>query len=145
MELNVRDVIGSLRKVSSILREFRDYRLIINLSGGMRVLSMIVLFALVLTGIRDLKLEVELGDFSGVVEIPSTLLLLPSIKASMTKEKLAILKLVAEGKRDVRSITESLEKDESTMRRHLMTLKRYGLVEVERRKPLKSGPLTCQA
>jgi len=140
VELNVNDVIGSLERVLRVINELKGYRLIVNLSGGMRVLSMIVLFALILAGIRDLMLEVELEDFSGVVEIPNALLLLPSVKASMTEEKLAILKLIAEGKDDVRSIAESLGKDESTVRRHLAALEKHGLIKIEKRKPLKVRP-----
>lgn len=140
IELDVYDIEGSLRKVLEVLRELNSYRLVVNLSGGMRVLSIIVLFALVLSGIGDLELEIELEDFSGVVEIPNTLLLLPSIKPLITREKLDILRLIAEGKEDVRSIAESIGKDESTVRRHLAFFERYGLVEVKKRKPLKIKP-----
>jgi len=136
VELDVRDILGSLGKVSKILNEYKNYDLIINLSGGMRILSFIVLFSIILSDIRNLKLEIELEDFSGVIEIPTSLLSLPMIKASIGKEKLTILRLIKEGKNDVKSISNALNKDESTVRRHLQTLHKLGLIEVEKKKPL---------
>lgn len=136
VELDVKDIFSSLGKVSRIFNEYSNYNLIVNLSGGMRILSFIVLFSIILSDIRNLKLEIELEDFSGVMEIPVPLLSLPMIKASIGKEKLAILKLIKEGKNDVKSISKALNKDESTIRRHLQTLHRLGLIDFEKKKPL---------
>ena len=136
VEVNVKDFVKAVRDVMNILEEFREQELIVNLSGGMRALLMVVLFALLLKSMRNVKLEIELEDFSGLIEIPQTLLLLPEI-GSMGDERREILKLIAQGFSDVKSIAERLKRDESTVRRHISALEELGLIKVEKRKPLK--------
>lgn len=140
IELNVEDTIGSIKKVLEILEELEGYHIVINLSGGMRILSFIVLLSLLFKEIRNAVIEIELEDFSGVVRIPVILLTLPSIKEKLGEEKIKILKAIRDGKKNVKSIAEYLNKDRSTIRRHISSLKKLGLIEYEKRKPLKVKP-----
>lgn len=140
IELNVEDTIGSIKKVLEILEELEGYHIVINLSGGMRILSFIVLLSLLFKEIRNAVIEIELEDFSGVVRIPVILLTLPSIKEKLGEEKIKILKTIRDGKNNVKSIAEYLNKDQSTIRRHISSLKKLGLIEYEKRKPLKVKP-----
>ncbi len=138
MQIDVYDLFGSLERVASKLNELDRYdKVIVNVSGGMRILAIIVLLALMIRPMRNLKLEIELEDFSTVINIPAELLRLANIKAELSKEKVKLLKLVAEGKNDVKSLAECLKKDESTIRRHISDLERLKLIKVIKRKPLK--------
>jgi len=103
----------------------------------MRALTLTVLFALLLRPVENVKVEVELEDFSGLVEIPQTLLFLPGIRAFISDERFKILKLISQGINDVKSIAERIHKDESTVRRHISALKDLGLIDIEKKKPLK--------
>lgn len=136
VEIDVRDFYRALKKVIELLDELRDYSLIVNLSGGMRALAIIVLIALTIKPMRNLRVEIELEDFSGLIEIPKDVLRLSEIRARMGEEKMEILKLVREGFKDVKSIADKLKKDVSTVRRHIYSLIEWNLLEVVKKKPL---------
>ncbi len=134
IEVDVKDFIRGVKDVITVLEELGDYDLIVNLSGGMRALAIIVLIALLIKPIRNLKVEIELEDFSGVVEIPQTLFRLS--KLELSEEKKDILKMIVNGYRDVKSLAKATNRDESTVRRHISSLESLGLIEIERKKPL---------
>ena len=137
VQIDVKDFTKAIQDVIKILDEFKDYNLIVNLSGGMRALAVTVLFALMIKPMRNVRLEIELEDFSGLIEIPQYLLRIHEIKQNLTEEKIEILKLIAQGLKDVKSLSKSLNKDVSTIRRHISSLEELGLIRVERRKPLE--------
>ena len=137
IQIDVKDFTKAIREVMHILDEFKDYNLIVNLSGGMRALAVIMLLALMIKPIRNVKLEIELEDFSGLIEIPQHLLRIHEIRQNLTDEKIEILKLIAQGLKDVKSLSKALKKDVSTIRRHISSLEELGLVEVEKKKPIK--------
>jgi len=137
IQIDVKNFTKAIREVMHILDEFKGYNLIVNLSGGMRALAVIMLLALMIKPIRNVKLEIELEDFSGLIEIPQHLLRIHEIRQNLTDEKIEILKLIAQGLKDVKSLSKALKKDVSTIRRHISNLEELGLVEVEKRKPLK--------
>jgi len=137
IQIDVKDFTKAIREVMHILDEFKGYNLIVNLSGGMRALAVIMLLALMIKPIRNVKLEIELEDFSGLIEIPQHLLRIHEIKQNLTDEKIEILKLIAQGLKDVKSLSKALKKDVRPIRRHISNLEELGLVEVEKRKPLK--------
>ncbi len=136
IQIDVKDPMGAIQNVMSILDEFKDYNLIVNLSGGMRALAIIVLFALLMKPMRNVKLEIELEDFSGLIEIPQHLLRIHEIRKNLTDEKLEVLKLIAQGVKDVKSLSKALGKDVSTIRRHISSLEGMGLIRIVKRKPL---------
>ncbi len=137
VEVNVKDLLKAIGDVIDLLDEFEDYSLVINLSGGMRALAVTVLFALLMKPKRNVKLEIELEDLSGVVEIPTSLIRMCKIKESLTDERRRVLRSIAEGNKDTRSLAKALGKDVSTIRRHISALEELGLVRVMRRKPLE--------
>jgi CRISPR-associated protein Csa3 len=134
IQLNVMDVEGSIKKVLGKIEEIEDSRIIVNLSGGMRALIVIVLLACMFRSFRNLKIEIETEDFSQVVEFSPALLNL--VKFQPGEDKLSILKSISEGAADIKSIAKRINKDESTVRRHISALENIGLVEVRKRKPL---------
>ena len=137
VQIDVKDFIKAIRDVMNTLDEFKDYNLIVNLSGGMRALAITVLLALMIKSMRNVRLEIELEDFSGLIEIPQNLLRIHEIRQNLTEEKIEILKLIAQGLRDVKSLSKTLKRDVSTVRRHISSLEELGLIVVERRKPLE--------
>ena len=134
VQLNIKDLEDSIKKVLRKIEEIENFRIIVNLSGGMRALIIIVLLACIMRPPRNLKIEIETEDFSGIVEVPYTLLNL--IKLQLGEDKLEVLKSIKEGIGDVKSIAKKLGRDESTVRRHISALENMGLIEVKKRKPL---------
>ncbi len=137
IQIDVKDFTKAIKDVMGLLEDFKDYNLIVNVSGGMRALAVTVLLALMMKSMRNVKLEIELEDFSGLIEIPQHLLRIHKIKQNLTEEKIEILKLIARGLNDVKSLSKALKKDVSTIRRHISSLEDLGLIEIEKRKPLK--------
>ena len=137
IEINVKNLEESFIKIIKKLKELEGYEIILNLSGGMRALLAIVLISLTLYPIRNIKIEIELEDFSGIVEIPQEFFQIKEIGAKLAKERREILLKIKEGCFDVKSLSKSLKKDESTIRRHIYVLNKLGLVEITRKKPMK--------
>lgn len=132
VEVNVKKPEEAIRSVVEILRK-AEGRIVVNLSGGMRALVVIVLLACLMLPLNA-RFEIETEDFSGIVELNSSLIEL--IKSPPTSMNLEILKLVEKGSRTVEELSKKLKKDESTIRRHLMELENQGLIVAEKRKPL---------
>ena len=137
IQVDVKNFTKAIKEVAKLLEDFKEYDLVVNLSGGMRALAIIVLLALTVRSMRNVKVEIELEDFSGLIEIPQQLLRIHEIKRNLTNEKLEILKLISQGLKDVKSLSKTLKKDASTIRRHISSLEELGLVTIEKRKPLK--------
>ncbi len=137
LEVNPNDFVSGVSRVLKLLRELKDSRIIVNLSGGMRALSLMVYCALTLAD-KKAKIEIELEDFSGVVEIPSEILSLPRALSRLSDEKIRLLKVLKEKEvMRVKEIASVLRKDITTIRRHIYDLEVAGLVEIVRRKPLE--------
>lgn len=137
IEINARDFTAGVMDVIKVLESLNDYKLIVNLSGGMRILSLIVYAALTLQKF-DAEVEVELEDFSDIVAIPKFLFSAPSLIAGLSDEKVNVLKtIIEEGKIEAKKLADRLNKDVTTIRRHLYDLASAGLIEILRRKPLK--------
>lgn len=137
VQIDVKTFTNGIQDVLKLLDKFKDYYLIVNLSGGMRALALTVLLALMIKPMRNVRLEIELEDFSGLIEIPQHLLRIHEIRQNLTEEKIEILKLIAHGYKDVKSLSKALKKDVSTIRRHISSLEELGLIEIEKRKPIK--------
>jgi len=115
-----------------------DGRVVVNLSGGMRALVVMVLLACIMSSKREISLEIETEDFSHLLTISGDLLRL--VRRPPSSIHLEILKLVKGGVRKSESISKELRKDASTIRRHLAELEELGLLEAEKRKPLIVRP-----
>ena len=133
VELDVNNVVGSIKTVSSKIEELEGYDVIVNLSGGMRALIIIVLLACIKSS-KPVKVEIETEDFESLIEIPEKLLSL--VKTPIGEDKMEVLRVIASGCREAGKIAGKLGKDASTIRRHIAALEKMGLVEVEKRKPM---------
>jgi len=136
IEVDVKNLMKAILDVVKILDEYKDWNVIVNLSGGMRILTIIMLFALTIKPMRHIKVEIELEDLSALIEIPIQLFAVGDVKSKLTNEKIEILKLISRFE-EVKEIVKVLGKDASTIRRHIASLVEMGLVSVEKRKPLK--------
>ena len=137
IEIDVKSFEDSIRKIVEKLRELEGYSIVLNLSGGMRSLIAIVLLSLIINPMRNVKVEMELEDLSGIVEIPSPLLRIREIGAKLIEERIEILRKIKEGYKDVKSLAEAMKKDKSTIRRHIYVLDELGLINVVKKKPMK--------
>ena len=136
LELDIDEFTESVKKVRDVLEECSKYdRIIVNLSGGMRALILIVFYACIIEAKPNLEVEIETEDFESVIRIPSNLIRLPSIM--LTGDKLEVLHAIIEGIGNVKELAKKLNKDESTIRRHLSALEELGLIEVTKRKPMQ--------
>jgi CRISPR-associated protein Csa3 len=133
VQLDVKSVEKSIKAVSELLNS-AEGRLIVNLSGGMRALVIIVLIACIMKARREMVIEIETEDLSSLLLVPSELIRL--VKDPPGSIHLEILRLVKRGIRKSESISRELKRDASTIRRHLAELEAMGLVEAEKRKPL---------
>ncbi len=136
LQIDVKEFSKSAKKLIEKLLELKDYELIINLSGGMRALIIIVLFSVIISRLKNIKVEIELEDLSGVINIPEQLINLIELGKRLTDERIKILMEIGKGCNDVRSLATRLNKDESTIRRNIGILEELKLVEVSKRKPL---------
>ncbi len=136
MEINVRDFTNAIKRLMEKLFELKDYELIINLSGGMRALILIVLFSLIISRIKNIKVEIELEDLSGVINIPEQLINIMELGRRLTDDRIKILMEIHKGSNDVKTLASKLNKDESTIRRNIGILEEMKLVEISKRKPL---------
>jgi len=134
VQIDVNNTVDSLRKILRLIDSLNDFRIVVNLSGGMRILIIYVLLACLMRARRDLTVEVEAEDLSTIVSLDWRLLKL--IKEGIKEEHLEVLRHISSGLRDVRSLAKRLKKDESTVRRYISELEEQGLVKVEKRKPL---------
>jgi len=136
-EVDVKQIAKAINFVQQIIREYKHMEIIANLSGGMRALVIVVLFALLLESENNVSLEIELEDFSGIVELPKALLNAKLIFKELSYERKKILKHISQGCSTIEELCSEISKDETTLRRHVAVLEKLGMINVEKRKPLK--------
>lgn len=133
IQIDVRSFEKSIKTILDTL-DSAEGRIIVNLSGGMRALVIIMLIACIMRPKKDMSIEIETEDLSSLLTVPKELLQL--IKESPSIIHLEILKIVKNGIKKAESISKELKRDASTVRRHLAELEKVGLIKVEKRKPL---------
>ncbi len=137
VQIDVRDFTKAIKVIAGLFEEHRDFKLIINLSGGMRALSIIVLLAFLIKPIRNADIEIELEDFSGVVNIRNEIIDLIVQSKNLTEERLKVLRTITKyDLSDVGRLAEVMGKDVTTVRRHIHELSKLGLVKIVKRKPM---------
>ncbi len=134
IQLDPTNPVKSIKKVREFLDELNEFKIIVNLSGGMRAIIIYVLLACMMSLREDIIVEVEAEDLSGLSTLDFKMLKL--VKEGAKEEWLDVLKCIADGSHDVSSIARKLRKDKSTVRRQLSSLEGNGLIRVRRRKPL---------
>ena len=111
-------------------------RVVFNLSGGMRVLCLAAFVAAMLLSARlPVEVELETEDSSALIGVPRAVLALPRTFSLLSREKLEVLAALAQRSRGIRELAEELDRDETTVRRHLQELVEAGLVEALGRRP----------
>ncbi len=122
----------------------RHDTVVINLTGGMRVLVLATFTALLfiqraLLNGRNLIIEVEREDGNSLINIPPEVILVSRLVDRITNEKLRIVKALLErGEADAQTLSETFKLDVSTVRRHLDSLEELGLIEITRGKPMRA-------
>lgn len=127
IEVDLADFVKAVRHVKTMLSKFVDKQVAFCFSGGMRALSFAVFVAyLLLEWQHRPNIEVHL---EGRSERLTVLPLNEIIKVSITKEKLNILQLLLQhGKLSAGNIAVLMQKDRSTIYRHLVSLLEDGLI-----------------
>ena len=131
-----------LRILERLSHETERYdKIIVNLSGGMRILNLLTYTATILlaTKIRNkLTVELETEDSKALIRIPVETMITLTTAKTLTKEKIQILKLLQGEPLTVKQLAHKLEKDQSTIRRHIQDLISLGLVKpITLQKPMR--------
>jgi len=140
VELPVNDLAEAVRCVKSALRSSvrGSDSLVVNLSGGMRLIILSVFLALLMLSeeLPEYVVEVETEDSQHLVVIPRSVLLL--VKQSIGPSKIKLLEAIMArgGRASLGELVEALNVDQSTLRRHLHALRELGLLEYEATRPL---------
>lgn len=147
LEVELRDFPEAVRTIRRKFAElFPKYdSVIVNLTGGMRVLVLATFTALLLEKRnlegKEVVLEVEFEDGSHLVEMPSRLLNIITEAQYITQERLNLLRALVEmGEATIKDLAEKLGKDESTVRRQVQELRELKLIEVSEGRPLRLRP-----
>ncbi|RLE48173.1 MAG: hypothetical protein DRJ31_07770 [Candidatus Methanomethylicota archaeon] len=125
---NFHEAVSTIRKE---LERFKHDEVVLNLSGGMRALVLSAYTAYLIAGLKKAKLIVDLEARQGTVELPPIASLLTT-PPQLTEEKLKILTLLQQPKTP-HELSEALDKDLTTIYRHLRDLEDLKLIEREDR------------
>ncbi|RLE57410.1 MAG: hypothetical protein DRJ40_03645 [Thermoprotei archaeon] len=143
-EVDLSNFIEAVRRIRDVLsRYIPSYdKVIINLTGGMRVLILATFTALLLLSVnlgeRITHIEVEFEDGTYLVKIPQNLPRMLLNVRSLTRERIELLRAIQElGEVTVKDLAKVLGKDESTIRRQIYELEKLELVEVTKTRPTK--------
>ena len=118
-------------------------KIVLNLTGGLRVLVLSTFTAFLLLPDKFLKnrnvvIEVEYEDSSKLVNIPNMLSQVLRLSHELSDEKKKLIKILLEkGECLVSDLSEELNLDPSTIRRHLYDLEDKGLISIESERPMK--------
>lgn len=127
IEVDLTDFPKAVRHVKTILSNFIDKQIAFCFSGGMRALCFVVFVAyLMLEWRHQPNIEIYLEGRIEHLSIPS---IKEIIKINISEEKLNILQLLFQhGKLSAGNIAVLLQKDRSTIYRHLTSLLKSGLI-----------------
>jgi len=106
VEVEVRDLTSSVAKIQSVIRSSSQREIYANLSGGMRILIIEVLLALVLLGI-EAEIEIELEDMEATVKLYSSYF----FKEELDWTDRIILSTLLNSEKSVHEIVSEIERD----------------------------------
>jgi CRISPR-associated protein Csa3 len=127
-KVNVRNFTEAVKYVKKIIDACGSSSIVLNLSGGMRALVITAFMSCLLSESKSVKVEVELEDFSGVVEIPASIPGSFKSIARLSKEEREIVEKLKEKPSSAKELSKLLGKDESTIRRSLYRLEELCVV-----------------
>ena len=124
LEVNPHDILDAVIKIGNKIEEFKGKKMVFNLSGGMRILMLASLLAILIKDV-DATIEVETEDmkYLATVEVRD----FKPVK--LTEDHLKVLKAISEGFNSVNSIRNHLDMPLSTVWRRVRDLKEMGLVD----------------
>ena len=104
----------------------------------MRALIISTLIALSFIDGENVTVELETEDSSALLKIPISLVKAPRVLSEVKGRKMDVLKALLSlgGEARASEIAKFLNRDESTVRKHLAKLEKLGIIEVEKEKPL---------
>jgi len=144
-EINLEDVSSAILRIRRLLSKYSDKDVAICITGGMRALCILVYIAYLMTPWkRDPVVEVYVENRGFSVMLPPVHKVL---EFGLSSEKIQILKVLAEGDKSASEIALLLNKDRSTIYRHLEWLESRGLIEKVERGLFKLsylGKLMCE-
>jgi len=128
VEVELTNFIEAVRYIKALLSKFTDKHIGICLSGGMRALCFAVYTAyLMLEWQYDPNIEVHLEGRAERLIIPPVHKI---IKTEISEEKLNILRLLSQYKQlSIGDIANLMQKDRSTVYRHVQSLLKNGFVK----------------
>jgi CRISPR locus-related DNA-binding protein len=133
LAINCRDLDEALSATIDIVGSLKSHEIIVNLSGGMRILICLILIALMLTEIKSkIRIEIETEDLKSLVEIPQKILKLPKFRMGEAKLKIAEI-LVSREELSVTELAVVMGKDKSLVSRHIRDMEEAGLIHIERK------------
>ena len=146
VELPVHDFYQTTLRVKQVLENVATMdQVIVNLSGGMRIIVLAVFVAVMLLSMRNVKVELETEDSSTYLTIDAVALKSIMSFEELSEEKMKILEVLTREEKalTVAVLSKRLRRDSSTIRKHLRSLEEAGLIIVKKRKPLtvKSHPV----
>ena len=144
IEVPVESFQGAVAAVKGALEEYSRgaSRVVVNLSGGMRVLVAAALTALSLAELDvEPLIELELEDSSSIVSIPLSMLKASSFKQELTEERRRLLKALVELREaTIQELASKLGLSQATVRRHIHKLMELKLVYAKGPRPFKASP-----
>ncbi|AWR98104.1 CRISPR locus-related DNA-binding protein [Acidianus sulfidivorans JP7] len=126
VEVDLRDFGNIVEKVGKVILSNAGKDIMVNLSGGMRLMILAVFSAFLLTGI-DATVEIETEDLTKVYYFKISDVTLPSL--SLTKDHLTILKAIKEGYSSANTISKETKIPLTTTWRRINELKKEGLID----------------
>lgn len=123
LEVNPYSFDNLIVRISKFINKNKGNRLIVNLSGGMRILILGVILSFIINGV-DAEIEVETEDFKTVVSIR----LKDLMPISLSNDHINILKAIKEGYDSINSLHSYLKIPLSTVWRRVKELKSEGLL-----------------
>lgn len=133
----------AVTKISKIFREILSMepeRVIINLSGGMRVLILATYIAALLTCPRNVVIELETENRERNYHIPN--LSIKGLVELTDIDRMILGKVEAEEEIDTSKLLQYLKIPRSTLHKHLRELESKGLINLERKGKLLHVSIT---
>jgi len=130
VKVNVSEFYSAVSTIAEKLKEASEgvNEIVVNLSGGMRILILEVLVATHLLGLKA-TVEVEFENFLGLAKFPLELLR----TVLEVKEKLILKYIVAKGQTTITNISKDLRISKTTAHRKTWKLAKQGLLKMERK------------
>lgn len=130
LQIDMRFFEDSVVQISKkIIDEWKKGRKIIfNLSGGMRVLILEAFFAAMLSGIKDIEVELQSENRAFTIEVP----MISAQLSQLSKIEKIIVCSIKENSNSISELAKQVKKPISSIYRAAINLERRGLIETSK-------------